>query len=46
MRANRKNAVAKSGKKNAFLSPFESALYPRFCWLHYAAHPRLDYAAP
>ncbi|WP_175984702.1 hypothetical protein, partial [Burkholderia stabilis] len=28
------------------LKPFESAFYPRFCWRHYAAHPRLLYAAP
>lgn len=28
------------------MKPFESAFYPRFCWRHYAAHPRLLYAAP
>ncbi|WP_244113954.1 IS66 family transposase, partial [Burkholderia cenocepacia] len=33
-------------QKTATLKPFESAFYPRFCWRHYAAHPRLLYAAP
>jgi len=27
-------------QKHASLNPFESALYPRFCCLHGAAHPR------
>jgi hypothetical protein len=36
-------SLRKMGKAH-FLIQFESALYPSFCWIHYAAHPQLDNA--
>jgi hypothetical protein len=38
--------LAKSAKRNASLSPFESAFYFTSNWRHYGDHPRRHYADP